>query len=80
MLGCLKMSLKLIWENFEKLEERSTVIEASKSKEEAGSGRAQGFWDFCEETTRDYLPLILLSHLLLFSLDHLTLYLLGCQE
>ena len=33
---------------------REDLVEATKSKEEGGSGRAMEFWDFCEEKTHDY--------------------------
>lgn len=34
---------------------KKDLIEATKLKEEGGSGRAKEFWEFCEEKTYDYV-------------------------
>lgn len=34
---------------------RKDLVEASKTKEEGGSGTAKEFWEFCDEKTREYI-------------------------
>lgn len=34
---------------------RKDLVEASKTKEHGGSGRAKEFWEFCDDKTRDYV-------------------------